>query len=248
MSTYIYKDRSRESGNVIWFIMLAIALTAALTMTLSRSSDTGGQTGDIERARVQASEIMRYAGGIEQAIEKAVLQGVSENAISFENNFVSGYANSRCPDSDQAQPCYIFGRGGGQTYLRPRAEWLDATHSARPLYGEWYFTGHVCVEDVGTGEVGCESDSNGRNEDLVMILPWIKEDICRQINSLLKIPGAIPVESGGAWPASAIKFQGVFADGEILNQSGRMSGCFAGSAANMPPGNSYSYFHVLIDR
>lgn len=247
MSTHIYKDASRESGNVIWFIMLAIALTAALTMTLSRSSDTGGQTGDIERARVQASEIMRYAGGIEQAVERAILRGTSENAISFENSFVSGYANGRCPDTDQSNPCFIFGRGGGQAYMKPRPEWLDGAQGAQPLFAEWYFTGHVCVQDMGTGGAGCASDGSNRNEELVMVLPWIKEDICRQINALLKIPGAIPVESGGAWPAAGTKYQGVFADGEILNQP-RMAGCFAGSGSDMPPANSYSYFHVLIDR
>ncbi|MBU0799676.1 MAG: hypothetical protein KKA05_01610 [Alphaproteobacteria bacterium] len=246
MSTHIYKDSPRESGNAIWFIMLAIALTAALTMTLTRSSDTGGQTGDIERARVQASEIMRYASGLEKTIDQLALRGISESAISFEVSFLSGYVNTRCADADDE--CRLFGRGGGQTYMVPRDEWLDTANDTRDLYGEWYFTGSVCVDEVGTGTTGCATDGESNNEDLVMFLPWIKEDICRQINALLRLPVDPPVETAGAWPAANTRFQGSFDDGEILDQTGQLSGCFAGSGANMPPGGTFSYFHVLIDR
>lgn len=246
MSTHIYKDTRRDSGNALWFIMLAIALLAALTISLTRSADTGGQTGDIEQARVRAAEIMRYAGSIEQAIERARLNNVGENSISFENAIVAGYDNGRCPDENE--PCRLFGKGGGATYIRPRAEWLDAAFSAQPLYGQWYFTGNVCVQDVGTGGADCAADADGGNEELVLFLPWIKLEICQQINTLLRNPATAPVETGGAWPDTDPRFQGVFADGEILEQAGRKSGCFAGSGSNMPPANSYAYYHVLIER
>lgn len=246
MSTHIYNDRARESGNVIWFIMLAIALTAALTMTLTRGSDSGGQTGDVERARVQASEIMRYASGLERAIDQMILRGVGQSELSFENNFASGYQNARCPNPGDA--CRVFGPGGGaQAYMKPRREWLDMAQDTRPLYEEWYITGHVCVEDVGSGGAGCESDGNGAHEDLVLFLPWVKEDICRQINIILGRAGDPPVEVG-AWPSANTKFQGTYADGEILNQPGLASGCIAGSGGNTPPGGTFAYYHVLIAR
>lgn len=237
--------RMGERGNAIWFILLAIALMAALTMTLTRGSDTGGQSGDIERARVQASEIMRYASGLRTAVDQMNMRGVSENEISFENNFVSGYQNALCPDANG--PCRVFGTGGaGQSYQQPRAAWLDAAQDTRASYGEWYITGDVCVQDVGSGSTGCNADSDTGNEDLVLILPWIKQDVCAQINATLSIPG-IPVEAG-AWSATWPKFQGSFVDGVMLNQPGRVAGCIAGSGAAMPPANTYSFYQVLLAR
>ncbi len=245
MSTHHHTHRPRESGSVIWFILLAIALTAALTMTLTRSSDTSNQSGDIERARVQASEIMRYAKGIDSAIDQMIMRGVGESQLSFQNDFVSGYhTNARCTD----ESCRVFGTGGGgQTYMEPRREWLDANQNAAGLYGDWYFAGDICVLDVGTGTAGCATDGDATNEDLVMILPWIKLDLCNQLNSLLGIPSPPPVETGNIWSAGNPLFNGNYADGTDLNQSGRQSACVAGSGGAQPA-NTYSFYHVLIDR
>ena len=41
-----------ESGNALWFILIAIALLAALTVVVTRSSDTVEQSGDVERQRI----------------------------------------------------------------------------------------------------------------------------------------------------------------------------------------------------
>lgn len=244
MSTHIYKDSRRgEHGNVIWFLLLAIALLAALTMTLSRGNDTGQQTGDVERSRIDASEVMRYASGLENTIKQMSLRGVSENDLSFENNFVSGYQNPACTD----ESCKLFEtNGGAQSWLEPKSTWLDPSQSAQGMYGEWYITGNVCVEDLGDGSTGCDSDST-LNEEMVLFLPWITEALCRQLNNMAGIAGDPPVETGDAWPASAPKWTGSFGDGAILNQPRSRTGCIEGSGANAPPNNSYTFYHVLIE-
>jgi hypothetical protein len=245
MSTHIYKDGSRpgERGNVIWFLLLAIALLAALTMTLSRGNDTSQQTGDAERARIEASEIMRYASGLEQTIKQMNLRGVSENAVSFENSFVSGYQNARCAD----EYCRLFEtNGGAQSWLEPKSTWLDPAQSGQPLYGEWYITGRVCVEDVGDGGTGCDTDGE-LNEELVLILPWVSENLCRELNTLVGIAGDPPVENGDGWLPANDTYQGNFADGVILNMPDMRTGCFEGSGTNQPPADSYAFFHVLVE-
>ncbi|HOO82886.1 MAG TPA: hypothetical protein PK513_10340, partial [Alphaproteobacteria bacterium] len=72
-----------ERGNVLWFILIAVALLAALTMVLSRSGSTVDQSGDIEQQRVKASQILRTAKSIEAGIQQMRLRGVSENDMSF---------------------------------------------------------------------------------------------------------------------------------------------------------------------
>jgi hypothetical protein len=243
---YICNDhRITERGNVVWFILLAIALTAALTITLSRSADKGGQTGDTERNRVQASEILRYATGLERAIDNLALQGVSESLISFENDSVAGYANANCPD--KKSNCALFYTGGGSNYMTPRKEWLDTAYKSHALFGQWFITGHTCVEDVGLGDATCNNDGND-NEDLVIFLPFVTEDLCRQINTLLNISGDPPVETGTAWDENNTKFTGSFGEGQILNQSGRRSGCFQAGNGDEPPTGSYTFYHVLLER
>ena len=72
-----------QKGNAIWFVLVAVALLAALTMSMTRSSDTVEQNGDIERARILASDLMRYTGGMKAAIDKMLLTGISESDLCF---------------------------------------------------------------------------------------------------------------------------------------------------------------------
>ena len=58
---HISRHRHNERGNVLWFILLAVALLASITIVLSRSGSTVDQSGDIEQVRIKSGQIMRYA-------------------------------------------------------------------------------------------------------------------------------------------------------------------------------------------
>lgn len=240
--------RNNESGNALWFVLLAVALTAALTAVISRSSDTSEQSGDIERYRVHASEIMRYATSVEQAIKNMQMRGISENNISFENSTVAGYANANCTDSS----CKVFDKGGGGLrYKIPNTGWLDSTFSANSGYGEISFFGRACIEGAG-----CDSDGLS-NEDLVMFVPYVRRGLCLQINQLLDIPnpgGDPPVDAGCAGAGSGNIYTGSFAESMALSvpgitDSNKKAGCFQHTGGSCgTTGNSNHFFHVLIDR
>ena len=160
-----------ERGNVLWFILIAVALLAALTMVLSRSGSTVDQSGDIEQQRVKASQILRTAKSIEAGIQQMRLRGVSENDMSFwhdsnGDNTEDGsdtYYNANCTITD----CKLFDAGGaGLTYSSPPSGVNDAS--------EWIFNATNDVLDVGTGA-----------PDLLIILPNVKTSICAQINRML---------------------------------------------------------------
>ena len=75
------------------------------------------------------------------------------------------------------------------------------------------------------------------------------ESICRKIKGLLGSAGDPPAEAGDGWSSGNEKFQGAYSDSVILNQAGRAAGCIEGAAAgSQPPQNTFSYYHVLIDR
>ncbi|MCF8495251.1 MAG: hypothetical protein K9G62_01135 [Alphaproteobacteria bacterium] len=235
-----------QRGNVLFIILIGVALFGALGYVVSEML-RGGGNGDIsrEKAKLYANEILDYGNSIRQAVQGLLIAGCDEGDISFTNTIVTGYAHT--PPAPES--CQIFGaQGSGRAWITPAAaNWLDSLQSGAAFYGQWHIPSDLCVSGVGTGASGCESDGLD-NEDLVLILPYIRQSICEQINEGLGRSGPIPVETDDGWPSAGAKFTGSYADGEILDRDGQMSGCFQGSTGNMPGAETYNFFQVLLPR
>ncbi len=243
-----------ESGNIIWFLLVAIALLAALTVVMTRSSDTAGQSGDREMLRIQASQILRDAKGWEQAIGRMSVQEISADDISFASSGLTGYTNSNC----SGDSCDLFRTAGGaQSYKDPDSAWLDSAQSGESFYGSWIFTGKLCVQGVGnqTEAVGtdCSTNNDPSDEDLAALLPYVRKNLCIELNRQLGVGTAganPPTDTGDAW-AAAPEFTGGFSDGANIGVNNatlyrKPSGCIEG--AGTPPSGSYVFYHVLVAR
>lgn len=249
-------DSSNESGNALWVILLTVALLAALTATISRSTDTAEQSGNIELYRIHASDIMRHASSVRETVNGIRLKGIGENQISFENSFTSAdYTNANAAGCLE---CLVYGSaGGGLSYRAPNPEWLDSGQSSQTHYGEWYIPRAVCVADVGRGSANCYNDASS-NEELVLVLPWIKQGLCRQINAMLKVTPSgdpAPKNDDHAFSAGYPVYTGdLLAEGNVIIDSANVlsgveAGCFEGSASNTrPPEKTYHFYQVLIRR
>lgn len=249
-SYFKHKDASLlpEKGSVVVWILVAIIMFAALSVAVTRGMRGGGE-GKIaeDMARARAIDIIQYGTALRGALQSLKIQSVPDTQVSFETPLLAGYANPTCT----SDVCKVFGPGGGGIgYRAPQGDWLDPREAARPLYGQWYFPAQLCVDGIGTGDATCDADGTD-NEDLVAILPWLRKEICIQINEKLGIDnpgGAPPVETGRAWAAAVPKFTGSFGESTVLNQTSRTTGCFAGSATNTPPTGTYAFFQVLSAR
>ncbi len=234
------QHRKDERGNVLWFILLAIALLAILTIVLSRGGSSVDQSGDVEQQRVRASEIMRYAKGIEVAVEQMTLRGVSENDLSFAHGETPAtYTNNNCTGTG----CLVFDAGGGgQNYMLPAGGANDGS--------AWIFTG---ANNVGTAAnpVGTTAAISGN--DLIMLLPNVTNSLCLQINRELGVgaAGTIPTDATGI---ATTPYTGTFASGSPViidgdptpfELDGKRAGCFTDVNAN--PDVNY-YYHVLLAR
>jgi hypothetical protein len=244
-----YNSKNCEHGSVLIYILVAIALFAALSFTVSQSQ-RGGNTKNDELLTLYGSEIMQYTNGLQRAVRTLRIEDVQYDEISFENNVIAGYTNLNCTNDK----CKIFHpSGGGMAYQEPLSdEWLDGSRIGETYFGEWYFPGETCVLDVGTDTgVACSSDGTD-NEEIIVILPWIKRELCERINRDLGITDVgdpIPLETTlNAWNGDYRKFTGDVGNGERMDQGGRRLGCFAGNGVNTPPANSYHYFQVLWAR
>lgn len=235
-----------EKGSALFIILIAVALFGALAFAVSNMMK-GGNPSIIseEKSRLYADEILGYSRSLRQAVQNVkISNGCLDTDISFENSEVAGYEHT--PAARDA--CKIFNQaGGGMTYIKPINEALDVQHSTQPLYGNLWFPEDTCVTLVGGETSGDCSGDSVDNEELIVFYPYIRREVCIQINKKLNITnpgGNPPTENAAAWTAT--KFTGSFADGAELEQDKRMNGCFTAGGSN--PSSGFHYFQVLSAR
>jgi len=218
------KNNCGESGNVMIIVLMGIVLFAALAFVIARGMRSETTTAMSSRqSELAAVDILDYAQRLERAVAKLRQKNVSESDLDFSNNIVAGYDHGE-PDENK-----IFnGAGGGVTYASPQEGVNDGT--------PWLFTGGTCVVNVGTGAAGCDSDGVN-NEELLAVLPNVRQNICDEINKRLNI-AATP--SGGS--ISNAKFTGSFNDGASPN------GVDGLDAACVSIGGNNYFYYVLLAR
>lgn len=238
---------------MVW-ILVAVALFAGLSYVVSENMRGGSpELMGAELARNNATEILQFASSVRRAVQTLRIDGVADTEISFENNIANGYTNVSC----SSDSCKVFAPGGGGiSYIRPSPDWLDESNSARDHFGTYLFTGNACIASVGGGGTDCEL--SGDDEELLLIVPYLKKIICTELNKKagINLPSGEPLPEGtSAWnsnPATA-RFTGSYTnDSEIGDGNAAFrktrSGCFAGTGTNMPPSGTYHYYEVLLAR
>lgn len=239
----MYKN---QSGNVLFIILIAVALFAALSYTIAQSGRGGTSALSREQAALQATEIIQYGNTIAQAVSQIRLRGYLDTEISFENSDESGYVNANCMDD----ACEVFNvAGGGMTYIEPNENWLVdiSSLSKTGAYGEVYFMANADIDTVGTD---CDDAAERGCKDLLLLIPYIRKEICDQINAKLSIDDYASKNINNFDYADSDKFTGSY--GATNNASigngtsfldNKLSGCI--SEWDHP---SYTFFQVLIAR
>lgn len=227
------KTEKGTRGSVLFYILLAVALFAALSYAVSRMMRGAGNIGD-EKAGIYAAEVTRYGGTLHEAVRALrISNGCTEDLISFEKAPFDGsdasYVNSASP-SDFS--CHIFHpSGGGVGYLNPLAEVNDSQ--------DWVVTGRNAVPDVGDNTA----------PELVAILPDVTQKICLRINEYLGVenPGGDPPSD--ADNVDLTPFIGVYSLSEKMSTSAQLSSHMAGCYKHTQPDPpTYNFYQVLIPR
>jgi type II secretory pathway component PulK len=106
-----YKATHTERGNVLFMILLAIALIGALTAAVMHSNRPEGANIDKETLVIRASEVQRTAAEFERGILFMVQQnGVTESQVRFANpqaNTDYGDFNADSDKSDQIGRAHV---------------------------------------------------------------------------------------------------------------------------------------------
>ncbi len=244
--------RKKNSGNALWFILLAIFLLGGLTVLLSRTGSNTEETGSAEKLSIEANEMLKYMGGIRTSVEELRQRGCSENQINFNTAPLSDYSNASAPLD---KSCDVFDvAGGGQTYKAPSAVWLNSSKSAMSEYGHYMFV-KLCILDVGTLNNGsCTPVSSNLSKlDVVMTVSYIKKDLCLKLNNMLQVSNTSgnPPQDLGFNHTADRKFIGVFnTSTHIIGNDagaepliGKKSACYYDSDADF-----YTFYTTLMAR
>lgn len=233
-------SKRNEDGNVLFLILIAVVLFAALTYAVV-DSNRGGET-DVskEKGELSAGEILNKVTAMQTVITRLMIaNGCDDVNISFENAVVAGYDNDDAPDDNS---CHVFNVSGGAM------SWEDAPEKANDG-SDWRFVANRVGKADNSENVGTSA------QDLVMLLPNVTSNICNSINESMN-EKALWESTGDPNGGASVfeKFDGSYsAAGDGINR-GNLSpipeiGCFCDDGGGTCGTSSPRYFYaVLIKR
>ncbi len=226
-----------SKGNVLFLILIAVALFAALAYAVTQTG-RGGGSAEREQAAINAARIIEYAGSIRSAVERMqLINNTSDAAISFDSpdwGFTDYQHGVPQPAVNQ-----VFQANGGNINFVT----LDDL-------GQIKFSGDNAIVGLGA----CDDNSSAACKELVLLIYGISDAICTEINRNTLGNPTIPSDSLeiGEASASTNVFNGTYgADttvnseiGSVALTAGQPSGC----VVDTPGSGQNAFFHALIER
>ena len=242
-------NRDKESGNVLFLILIAVALFAALSYAVTQSSRTGGGASDGEKNLINSAQVTQYPASVRTAIVRMIIDGTSDSQMEFNPPPDFGSLT-------QNRFGVFHPQGGGATRVTAPPDVM-----ADGLQGDWIFTSDFAINQIGTSVA-----SNTGNE-IIAFLVGVTESVCQKLNTELGVAVGTDADSDGVPDAGIVianipvaadeMDSGNIGIGPDASGARRLSGDFDGqpfgcadfnSLANAADDSDLVYYHVLIER
>jgi hypothetical protein len=234
------KDRSSESGSIIYWIFLAVALFAALSFTVA-NINRGGNTDMSELARLRATDVIQYSGAIQRGIRIMRIEGVDESEICFHTSLWGHNSYEFNPQCTLERNQVFNSEGGNIGFQESLEDWYVREITTPNDSGQWVFSSRYEVENVGTDSGGGGTVAD--NAELVMATAPLKRDICEQINLMLGHSSGPPTVPANTFDELATnEFVGTFSDG-----AGRIAD-YGRERCVSDASGYYMYYKVILVR
>ena len=251
MSSQSY--RSSEKGNVLFLILIAVALFAALSYSVTQSTRSGSGSTEREKAILSSASMTQHPTAMRTALIRMVLGGVDVTDLKFN-------ATADFGSLTQAELVFHPQGGGAVSQLAPGDLMVGGEN------GTWFYNASWQIPDIGT---------NGPSgNDIIAFLPGITQAVCRQTNTEFTIDleqcdisnGNVPLLQTAASTHTNIPLladdtytfptttqqdiQGEDSGGTCTAFTGQPSGCFYDPDVVDPTGSagSYVFYSVLLER
>ncbi len=232
------KEIKKEDGNVLFLILIAVALFAALSYAVTSSSRSGGGNASGETNLISSAQITQYPAAINTAIFRMIIDGTSVEEIRFNRP-------GEFDELDTTEIGVFHPSGGASTYITSPK---DAMEDGLP--GDWVFNANMEVPEIELTGV----DGN----DVIAFLVGLKRSICSKINDEHGLGTDIPVLSADR---SSDYSERMFDDGvadyvfpvatdvvDIDDGTGAFDGKPFGCFRNGGADGDYVYYHVVLER
>lgn len=241
----ICRMKTRQSGNVLFLILIAVVLFAALSYVVTQSTRTNAGSTESEKAQLNASQMINFVTLLKTAVTRMLLvNGCSETQLNFTNDVYVTTAGVHLMTNNPTSPldgrCNVFDpRGGFVSPLFPPPEAL-APSSTIYQPGHGYMR---VIQILGIGTDGTTGTVSAN--DLVFVQANISKPTCVAINKLLGVSnpgGDAPTFDATGWT----NFNSSFASAGLVNTSelvGRHMFC-----AYSPLSSVYAFVTVVLER
>lgn len=227
--------RAGERGNVLFLVLIAVVLFAALSYAVTQSTRQQGTKpgqGDL----IGAAELNQYPAALRMTTLTMAVEGIAVDELEF--NPPADFAALSSIKAGVFHP-----DGGGASYQMAAAALMAANDP-----GMWYYNMEFEIENIGLS-----AGSSFTGNDLIAFLPGIKEGICAKVNDHIGL-STIPQASADLSGSYKVTMDNMYvlpggetvlgaAGGNGTNDlTGQPFGCFRNADGD------YVYYQVLMDR
>jgi len=227
------RNNPAEHGSAFFYIIIAIALFAALSYTVSKNRNGNTNIYTEEQAKLAAQEIIEYGNTVTNAVQKLRLRGCSDTDISFENNVVAGYSNGGAPADNS---CDVFDTNGGNINLPTfNRNFYDPS---APAFTEISFNAENNITGVSSTEA-----------ELMAFVSRLDQNICDSINQILHDSNSFTDADGAS--VGSTQFTGAYNSSPVTLCDGTADGTTSGccfESTGCDTGACYHFYQVLIPR
>ena len=182
-----------QSGNAIIWILIAVALFAAVTAAVMRSSNTSTSVITGEQAAAYANQLIAYGNDISSTVKRVSLRGCADNQISFSNNIlVERDGDVMYPDNHNGNAptdgsCDVFKTAGGGLTPKtfPQMVTDDGLGGSAPEYAHFVL---AQINGVGTPA-----------PEIALYMEKVHPDICKKISQMAGTGDTPPVDNNESW-------------------------------------------------
>ncbi len=254
MKSSTFASRNQR-GNVLFLILIAVALFAALSYAVTQSSRSGGDASR-ETTLINTSQLTQYPNQVRTAVLRLVINGNDPTSLQF--TIPAEFTDADDNDPFDQRRAVFHPEGGAASYQTIPAALLDSNVSTTPL--PWKYSLNFEIPEIGT------SSANSRaGNDLIAFADGVSKNICARVNRELGYGDVIAEATAvtlndddlvteGSTDIDLPDTETVLTSTKVVNQTtgdetsdtewffGKAFGCFQNGSGN------YVYYHVLVER
>lgn len=174
MASSLKSLRSEQQGNVLFLILIAVVLFAALSYAVSMSTRGTQKDAGAEKIQVTGAALIQYATSVENAITRLRAANMcAETDISFATPIYETLGGAVAnPDAKFSttppqRRCHVFDANGGQAIAITFNDIAIQGQVAGPLA-----SGHATLIYAAVPNIGSAAP------ELILAFPSIRRDIC----------------------------------------------------------------------